>query len=172
MIHNAVGVVAEKLNNFLKSNFGLTEDKVLISNFMNQDGSSAIIEPDKVVVTLVNLQEEKVSGNSQSVKLVLSLLFTANFSGKNYLEALKFLSATVSFFQSNTVFDSSNSPDLDSGIEKLRFEIDNLDFNQQSNLWGALGAKQMPAVLYKVRMINFRDSEISNSFPVFGGVKF
>ena len=38
-------------------------------------------------------------------------------------------------------------------IEKLIVEMISLTFEQQNHMWGTLGAKYLPSVLYKVRML-------------------
>ncbi|MCB1830920.1 MAG: DUF4255 domain-containing protein, partial [Gammaproteobacteria bacterium] len=86
-------------------------------------------------------------------RLNLSLMFAANFSGGNYPEALKGISATLRFFQMTPVLDHQNTPELDRRIDRLALEIENLDIQQLSNLWGILSTRYLPSVLYKVRMI-------------------
>jgi len=164
MVYSVLNTVGDKLNFYLKNRFSLGEDKVILSNIVNQDGSIAITESDKVVITLVNIHEETVSSrlNSQDhlprpVNLNLFILFSSYFIDKNYPEALKFLSAVISFFQSNAVFNHSNTPDLDDRVEKLTFEIVNQDLQNQSHLWGSLGGKYLPSILYKVRMVTIQE---------------
>jgi hypothetical protein len=91
------------------------------------------------------------------VNLNLFILFSSYFIDKNYPEALKFLSAVISFFQSNAVFNHSNTPDLDDRVEKLTFEIVNQDLQNQSHLWGSLGGKYLPSILYKIRMVTIQE---------------
>ena len=93
-------------------------------------------------------------------------MFASCFSGKNYPEALKFISNTISFFQKNPVFDHQNTPELDEKIEKLTLAIENISLNDLSSLWGVLCGKYMPSVLYKVRMLTFDAVDIKES--VFG----
>jgi len=53
------------------------------------------------------------------------------------------------------VLDHSNTPQLSPKIEKLTFEIVNLDMQSLNQLWGTIGGKYMPSILYKVRMLSF-----------------
>src|SRR6478736_8849220 len=103
MIYSVVNTIGDKLNFYLKNRFSLGEDKVLLSNIINQDGSLAITESDKVVITLVNIHEETVSSRLSNndhlprpININLFVLFSCYFVDKNYPEALKFLSAIVS----------------------------------------------------------------------------
>jgi hypothetical protein len=91
---------------------------------------------DKVIATLVNMQEEKVLKNlpayaiQQADKVVyenppvilnLYLLFTA--TNTNYNKALVYLAYVVAFFQGKRIFSNSNTPirsDLTSYSSKWR----------------------------------------------------
>lgn len=59
----------------------------------------------------------------------------------------------MQFFQANPVFDSLTSPNLDAKIEKLLVKMHSLSFEQLNHLWGVLGGKYMPSVLYKVTQV-------------------
>ncbi|TAE02962.1 MAG: DUF4255 domain-containing protein [Bacteroidetes bacterium] len=171
MIFNALSTVADELNQFFRNKFSQTEDKVILANLINQDGSLALTESDKVIMTLVNIQQERSTASSRqesSIKINLYVLFTAYFTGKNYPESLKFLSAILGFFQANNVMDGQNTPNLDSDIEKLTFEIENMTIPDLSNLWGSLGGKYLPSVVYKVRLLAITENTVSIESPRLG----
>lgn len=176
MIYSVLSTIGDKLNFYLKNRFALGEDKVILSNIVNQDGSLAITESDKVVVTLVNIQEETLTSRMNNmegmrpINLNLYIMFSAYFIDKNYPEALKFLSAVISFFQANCVFNHSNTPDLDPNVEKLTFEIVNQDLQNQSHLWGTLGGKYLPSILYKVRMVTIQEGNIQTEYSNISGL--
>jgi len=177
MIYSVLNTIGEKLDFYLKNRFSLGEDKVILSNIVNQDGSLAITESDKVVLTLVNIQEETVSSRTHSmtninrpINLNLYVMCSAYFIDNNYPEALKFLSAVISFFQANCVFTHNNTPDLDINIEKLTFEIVNQDLQAQSHLWGTLGGKYLPSVLYKVRMVTIQEGNLNMEYSRISGL--
>jgi hypothetical protein len=106
-----------------------------------------------------------MASQSQPVHLNLLVMFAANFGGSNYPEALKFLSSTVSFFQSRPLFNHQNAPDLDRRIDKLTLEIENLSLSDLSNLWGILSGKYMPSVLYRMRLVSIDASQINALLP-------
>ncbi|MCH8292601.1 DUF4255 domain-containing protein, partial [Candidatus Poribacteria bacterium] len=127
MIDSAISHIASQLNQFLKRSFDLNEDIVVISNILEQDGNLASHIDNKLVVFLVNIEKDTVphrqpNGNTVGgnrsmisyppVYLNFYLMFAAHFSGNNYLEALKFISNTISFFQRRPLFDHQNTPDL------------------------------------------------------------
>ncbi len=92
----------------------------------------------------------------------------ANFTGNSYPEAFKFLSRTIGFFQKNHVIDHQSAPEMDVRIEKLILDIENLSIQDPSNLWGALGGKYLPSILYRIRMVAFDAEEITGRTPVVG----
>ncbi|MDB4533895.1 DUF4255 domain-containing protein [Vicingaceae bacterium] len=163
MISSAVGSIVDELNEFIKTRFRLDEDRVILSNLVNADGSSAIKEDNKIVVSIVNIQEERLAtpqghgaisiGSKQPIYLNLFLLFSTHFNEKLNQESLRFISAVIGFFQSRRVFTPGDTPSLDASIEKLVMEIYNLDFKDQSSIYSTLGAKYTPSIIYKMRMV-------------------
>jgi hypothetical protein len=180
MIDTSITVITDRLNQYLKNAFDLTEDVVVVSNILEQDGSLAAHVDNKVVVFLVNIEKDTSAGNRYGqgalgalrnssgyppLKLNIYLMFAACFGGKNYPEALKFISNTIAFFQRSPVFDHQNTPELDDKIEKLVLDMENLPFRDLSSLWGVLSGKYLPSVLYKVRMLTFDADDVKAAIP-------
>ena len=175
MNDKALSFLTDELNAYLELNVGTEyNDTVKLSGIVGQDGSSAKDTDNSLILTMVNVEEERIlksqlptveTINGQTgkvnpeIKLNLSLLFTANFN--NYKESLKFLSHVVSFFQINHEFTPVTNPALDPAIRKLIADMHTISFEQQNNLWGAVGAKYMPSVLYKLRLIVVKELIIS-----------
>ena len=175
MIFNALHTVTGKLNDFIKTRYRTSENLVELSNVLEQDGTLTLKETNKLIVSLINIEREsklnaiprnleKGLGVQKSVNAPISInlyiIFIALSSGQHYPNALKLLSAVIEFFQSNSFIDHNNTPQLDAQIDKLTFEIMNLDMQALSNLWSALGCKYMPSVVYKVRMVSIDSQEI------------
>lgn len=163
MVDSAIQAVANELNEFFRLKFGITEERLVIANIVNQDGSLAIKDENRILLSLVLIQEERLGahksagpippGGVKPVYLNLYLLFSASFNEKLTVEGLKFISAVIAFFQNKPVFTQQNTTNLGAGLDKLTFEISNLTLQEQSNLWSALGAKYMPSILYKARVV-------------------
>ena len=175
MIEHALTISAREVNQFLRLRYDLNEDKVLSGSLISQDGSVSIQDENKVILTLVDIEQETTLKNgsryhettngttykSPDLHLNLFILLSAYFNPLNYTEALKYLSAVISFFHAKPVFNTSNSPELiGTGIDKLVFEIFHQDSNGKNNLWSTLGAKYMPSIQYKVRMLTISDASI------------
>ena len=184
MIHNFLPIVGEELNDYFKSKFDINEDRVIVSNLINQDGSIAVEGNNKVVFHLVNIEEEttlKASSGTSSyaggfgssggnINLNLTVMFSAFFTGKNYVEALKFLSSVIYFFQSKPVFTQSNTPGLTPNIEKVVFDIISLEPRDLNSIFSMMGAKYMPSVIYRVRMLTFSSDNIDDVIPAISGI--
>ena len=110
------------------------EISVVPSSLMKTDGTFAVGgsqggESFKIIMTLVNLEEDRIA-DSQSyfqkqndkvqffnppVNLNSFILFSV--MGENYLSDLRLLSLIVSFFQSNPVFEEERYPNLNSKVD-------------------------------------------------------
>jgi hypothetical protein len=173
MIDAALSHIASQLNQFLKRSYDSAEDMAVMSNILEQDGTLAAGINNKLVVMLVNVTKEtsparppQFSGADKTVNappplfMNLYVMVAAHFG--NYAESLKFLSNAVSFFQRQPVFDRQSTPDLDKRIDKLVLDIENLNTQDLSSLWGILSGKYLPSVLYRVRMVCFDTNDIVN----------
>lgn len=181
MIYEVLSSLTEEINDYFKSKLKVNEQKIILSGLVNQDGTVAIQGENKIVVTLVNIEKETAksftqkgalpSGNSAPVlNLNLYVLFSAYFSAINYHEALRFLSFIIGYFQQKSVFNRSNTVGLDDKIDKLTFEIVDLNSDSLSHLWAYIGAKYMPSVLYKIRMVTFDESVVREFRPSITGI--
>jgi hypothetical protein len=183
MIYEALSCLTDEINEYFRNKLKPNEDKAILSGLVNQDGTIAIQGENKIVITLINVEKEfngKGSGGnlaggtiinkSSSMNINLIVLFSAYFAGNNYAEALRFLSFTMAFFQYKNVFTQSNTPKLDSRIDKLTFELASITPEQLNNTWASLGAKYMPSVVYKMRMLTLDESIIKEYRPVVSGV--
>ncbi len=166
---------------------GTLVNPVLLTNIVDQENHLFHSGDDHIFMTLVNTEEETV-GKSQlpylktpddklhilnpDIRLNLYIQF-AGYSAKQdmplapYERALSLLDQVILFFQSSNVFTNNQYPVLfDAGIEKLIIEPVSLTFEQLNHLWATLGAKYMPSVIYKCRMLIFRESMVSPEKPL------
>ena len=181
MIDSAIAHVGAQLNQALRRSLDINEDVVEVSHLLEQDGSVVANLNNKLVLFLVNIERDgSVSSHPgraglpgggllaqgyPTVHLNLFLMVAAHFPGQNYREALKFISGALLFFQGNPVFNHQNSPDLDRRIQRLTMEIENLGLQELSHLWGVLGGKYLPSVLYKMRMISVDSGDLERLIP-------
>ncbi|WP_417873734.1 DUF4255 domain-containing protein [Xanthomarina gelatinilytica] len=184
MINTAIQFITSFLNNEIQLAHGVDGNMVVAGSIMNTDGSVSAGFDNKMVLTLINLEQEKAMKNTGDLSIVgrgfgkvappiylnMYLLVSANFVSTNYMEALKMLSTVIGAFQVNSFFSNQTHPDLDSKLGKLTFEIVNLSTSELSHVWSGMGAKYLPSVLYKVRMITFNAEQIVKEVPEVSGV--
>jgi len=169
MLDVALKFLTGELNTFLvmrtDSDFGEAE----LCRVVDDSGKWAVKE-DHLGVSIINLEEERTVKSQTpekvfldgrlvtlepELKLNLHVLITSNF--KNYDQALKYISHVLIFFQSHLSFTHEQYPSLDSRIEKLTVELLSLNYEQLNQIWAFLGAKQLPSVMYKIRMVVLQD---------------
>lgn len=180
VIDSAIDTLVNEVNN------SLPLDEVLVTpgNLLTQSGTVTNGLEGRVVLSLVNIEEDRISRSLNSfrqqpngqveklkpeIRLNLYLLFIANppgdGSGDNFITSLENLSKVIAFFQTKNFFDRQNTPSLDERIEKIVLDTYSLTFEQQNHLWGALGAKYMPSVMYKARLVKIQEEEVVSDGP-------
>ena len=187
MIHNILPVICNEINIFLKNEIGLEEDKILVSNILNQDGSLAFEGSNKLICTLINLEEVNLTGSGRmetplasggftsgfkKINVELTTMFSAHFSGANYLEALKMISLVLTFFQRKAKFTPANTPLLSDNIEEIEVEHLSQELSELTGLWTMMGAKYMPSLLFKIKGVAFTDKTDFEHIPEVKGYTF
>jgi hypothetical protein len=182
MIHDVIAAIAGELNRFLQSKHNITEEKVVMSSIVNLDGSVAVQEPDKIVMTLANLEMDKSQSNiggytktsrgsfqkyNPPININITILFSAYFTSENYLEGLKFITSVIAFFQSRAgSFNTQNTPAINGLVERLQAELITMETRDLGNFWGIMGSKYLPSVVYKIKTIPIQHDLISPDIPV------
>lgn len=177
MIGTVLSHISDELNTYVCRKQGLSPDvsKVALSSIIGLDGGLAVKGDNLVLLTMIDLRQDPaaptwqkvpqrdLAGNTWSVKaeafnVNLYLLFSTYFPDdlKNGLDHLSYV---IQFFMSRSTMDRHNSPGLPRQVNKLSFEMETQDFQQKGYMWGLLGGKYLPSVLYKMRMLTFLDSE-------------
>ncbi|WP_020570431.1 DUF4255 domain-containing protein [Neolewinella persica] len=179
MIHKVLPIIVDELNAYLKQATSRTpEDWIVLSDIVDQTGSVAFSGKNKVVCMLTGIEQERSNFNklptgpalrNLPIYLNIYLLFAAYFPG-SYEESLKFISLVISFFQGKQVFTPQNTPGLPPGADKITVEITNLDQQAQHRLWSAIGAKMMPSISMKLRMIPITTDQILTEIPEITGI--
>ncbi|ERM81218.1 hypothetical protein P872_20240 [Rhodonellum psychrophilum GCM71 = DSM 17998] len=182
MIDITLVYIRDLLNQHFKNHFSISDNKVVLSNLVESDGSFAKEVDDKVVFFLLGFEEESSLKNTNSrggsiangsfsdkhppLYLNLNLFFCANFRNQNYTEGLHYLSFIISYFQQHKTLVPINSLGLSKRVQKLSFELCKLDYDQLSHIWSSIGSKLLPSALYKVGIVVFDESPITKITPV------
>lgn len=137
-----------------------------IGEILTAGGDSPVNDAD-IIITLVNIEENRISrdprnyvhsgtgllAKNPAIHLNLTLLFTALRSEAAYGIALQNIQKVIQFFQRKYVFDHSNTPILDPGIEKIILEMVSVNLEQLNQLWVMQGGRYQPSVMYCLRMV-------------------
>ena len=183
MIYEALQIISEQLDNYLSSQ-GLS-NLVKLENIALLDSSSenAANVNGKVVLTLLNLEEDSTQKNlpnfkvrngvteykNPPVNLNLFLLISANCD--TYDKSLRCISKTIQFFQGKKVFTSTNTVYNRTNVafdqlDQFRFNLElyTLSLEQLNYVWGTLGGRQLPSVIYKIQLIEIeQDLKLATS---------
>lgn len=177
MLDLALEFLRSELNAFLAARMGPSTVEARLSRVVDENGKYAFPE-DSLGISLVNLEEERVLRaqlpshafvggqhvvREPELKLNLYVLVAANF--KLYDQGLKYLSCVLTYFQAHASFTPERYPGLDPRVEKLTAELQSLNYEQLNQMWAYIGGKQLPSVVYRVRMVAIQDLEVSEVRP-------
>jgi len=157
-LHDVLQIIADNINAHFKERLQISEDVIVLSNIVNLDGSIAIQGQNKICMTMINLTEDNsirnlARGGEQQYNFSTAVLFSAYFDGNNYSEALKFIAMVLEYWRQNPVMRPDTHPALPPNITSLSMSLhgDNANTEAMSGIWRSLGAKLMPALLYRVQ---------------------
>jgi hypothetical protein len=197
MISHALTIVSNELNRHLNDAYGIPPTPYAdLGNLAEGFGNGSGLERNRLHMALVNIKEEKslknvphFSRNEVTLKasyenppVFLNFQVLVAASHSDYTIALTALSRAIRFFQFSNVFTHDNvSPDsllpppaiqsLDQ-LEtfKLIFDFYSPTMEEVNHLWGTLGGKQYPFVLYTLRMLELKFKTVGNETSLVTGV--
>jgi hypothetical protein len=192
MISHGLAIVINELKKHLEDVYTIpfSNDEVKSGNLAEgivAAGNGGVTR-DKLIFSVVNIKEEKSLKNlpnyvrndttlratyeNPPVFLNFQILITATHS--SYDDALLSLSRAIRFFQSRNVFTqdsvapvsiNTNAPlnALDR-LEsfKLIFDLYSPTMEEVNHMWGTLGGKQYPFVMYMMRMLDLKFRAVYN----------
>ncbi len=190
MIGLALKLLRDELSNYIFQNKTpddpIEADDIILHNISLMESENNADLNNKIVITLVNTEEESTLKNSSnvfrtsnSVKYVeppvflnLYILISTTL-GQDLQDAYEFalgrLSLVIQFFQAKksftvknspfaTIAGNNNIPQISKDELKLNVELYTLTFEQINHLWGSLGGKQVPFAMYKIRLVNIKEN--------------
>lgn len=133
-------------------------------------GNGSEERPNKMVVSLLNVERETAGGISAPVQrtpegytrmsppllLNLNVMLAAVYDERQYAESLSVLSDTLKFIQSAPRFEIDNVG--------YTIEIVSISTQDMNNVWTLLGGQYYPSVVCKIRRLTIDAEEIT-----FGG---
>ena len=175
MIGDILQIVAKEVSVFIDAQSKIPSGKKSVVLHKPNSTSGDFNLPDNAIsLSLLNIEEElstksamvkkrvenrKVYTQNPEVNLNLQIIFISNFAN-DYINELNYITKVVEFFQQRSVFTPENTKGLDTfKIEKLSFKLNTLPLNEQGSVWGLLGGKYMPSIVYRVGLIPIQDEE-------------
>jgi hypothetical protein len=162
-----IGDAIEFIRKEVRKHLQLAPEEVIINS------ARKLVEQDNAAgayISVVNVEEETALRNTPHaerrqgqtryiqppVHLNLYLLFAFEF--QTYATSLVHLSKTIELFQNKRWFGPATQTGQGAipfppSLEKLVFEMVNMNFEELNNLWGVLGGAYFPSVVYKVRLV-------------------
>lgn len=192
MILHALNIITNELNSHFWAAYSVATSPppVALGNLSEgfRTGTGPGVPRDTLIISMVNIKEEKslknlpnhvrddttmrVTYENPPVYLNFQILMTATHT--DYTNALLVLSRTILFFQSKNVFTqdnvfpasiTNNAPTnpLDQ-LEKFKLILDlySPSMEEVNHLWGTLGGKQYPFVIYFMRMLELKYRAVYN----------
>lgn len=162
-----IGDAIEFIRKEVRKHLQVADEEVIINS------ARKLVEENNALgayISVVNVEEETALRNTPHaerrqgqlkyaeppVYLNLYLLFAFEF--QTYATSLVHLSKTIELFQSKRWFGQATQAGpgaipFPAKLEKLVFEMVNMNFEELNNLWGVLGGAYFPSVVYKVRLV-------------------
>lgn len=183
MISHALTIVINELNRHL-ADYGQdnTTNQARLGNLAEGVTSTGGPSREMLVLSVVNIKEEKALKNLpnyvrddtklsvtyENPPIFLNFLVLVTATHESYFNALSVLSRGIRFFQFKHVFTQDNvapvsvtqnaPPNKLDQLEsfKLIFDFYSPTLEEVNHLWGTLGGKQYPFVLYMLRMLDLK----------------
>lgn len=199
MLRTALKFIESELNTFmvLRDGNSYANPPAVLSGLVKRDGSIQS-DPGNIYISLTHLEEERLENKKPvyrtnnltrhlqvfqpPVRLNAYVLFSAVQA--DYPTTLRDLSLVATYFQHYNVFRANQYPDLNAGssdplqkpwqwIEELTVQMYTVTYEQQSYIWSCLGAKYVPSLLYKVRLLVVFDQDTEKeAAPILEGVSY
>lgn len=188
MIYEVLEIIREQVALYL-DDIGLGQNIVTLDNigqFVDDPNVSDQNMDDKVVLSLLNIEEETVLKNrphtifkngqyiqkNNPINLNLYVLFCCNRSAYSF--SLRSLAGVIEFFQGKKVFNQTNtvfsqSTQVMQRIKEFYFtaELYTPTFEELNYIWGTLGGKSYPSALFKFNLVSLeRNHELQKGLPI------
>ena len=178
MIYETLQILKEQLENYFVE-VGLGKIIALENIALWESGSEDATKLDgKVVLTLIKLEEETTLKNTSNYKikngkteyknppvhLNLYLLISANCD--TYDKSLRSISKVIQFFQGKKLFTSTNTVYNRTNVAfdvfdyfKFIMELYTPSIEELNQVWGMLGGRQLPSVMYRIQLIQLEQDK-------------
>ncbi len=179
VIDAALSLTVSKLNGHLSGRFGAPEDIAVLAPLTDPDGKVSELTRNRLALFITNISEDSVPRRGQGrgaplagftagvdpLHLDVYAMLAASYDANIYGEGLKMLSAALMYFQSYPMMTPQNTPNMPKGMQQLSFEISNLRVEEMGQMWGNLGGRYVPSVMFKIRTVTLTSGAITSLKP-------
>lgn len=191
MIPHALTIVVNELNRHLEVYGPVATPMVELGNIaegFKSGGGGNGVSRDVLTVSVVNIKEEKTLKNVghyvrddvalraryENPPVFLNLMILIVATHASYTSALLMLSRAIRYFQLTNSFtqDTVDPGSLSTGAPvnaldrltafRLVFDLYSPTMEEVNHLWGTLGGKQYPFVLYMMRMLELKFAHVQS----------
>lgn len=177
MIDLTLKLVADRLNAYLSALFSVSDELVAIGPLSDAEGKPTAESRNRLTLFVTNIAHDTVprlrggrgpigDGKAPPVHLDIYFMLASGHDPEIYAEGLKLLSASLMYFQSNPVMTPRTAPEMPSGLSQLSIEIANLKAEEIGQLWGNLGGRYVPSVMFKARSVLIDAGAITSVTPL------
>lgn len=176
VIDQALKLISDRLNAHLASVFSVGEDLVAIGPLTDAEGKPTAETRNRLTLFLTNIAQDSVPrgagrhamqiGQAPPIHLDIYFMLASGHDPDIYGEGLKMISAALMFFQAHPVMTPQNTPEMPAGLAQLTIELSNLKVEEVGQLWGNLGGRYAPSVMFKMRSVMIDAGVIQSITPL------
>ena len=183
MIDKVLEIIRDEIQVFFnkKVSVSIGDRKIKLAPADGSAGSENTIE-NAVSMTVIRIENDRENMSNgggrragqnsnvlilnQPVRLNVYVLFAAHF--KDYIESLKFISYVIAFFQTKSLFNQENTPNLPDYQQDIKVHLIDQNVEELNRIWGMIGGDFSPCVLYRLRSVTVDEREIQATGAVAG----
>ncbi|MEM9578142.1 MAG: DUF4255 domain-containing protein [Pseudomonadota bacterium] len=180
MIDQTLRLIADRLNAHLSALFSVSEELVAIGPLSDAEGRPTAESRNRLTMFVTNIAQDTMprgagsrgplsDGQNRPFHLDIYFMLASGHDPEIYDEGLKLISAALTYFQANTVMTPRTAPDMPPGLSQLSIEIANLKAEEIGQLWGNLGGRYVPSVMFKVRSVMIDAGAVTSITPLVRG---
>lgn len=177
MIDVTLKLIADRLNAYLAALFSVSDELVAIGPLSDADGKPTAESRNRLTLFVTNIAHDTVprgssvrgpisDGKAPPVHLDIYFMLASGHDPEIYGEGLKLLSASLMYFQSHPVLTPRIAPEMPAGLSQLSIDIANLKAEEIGQLWGNLGGRYVPSVMFKARSVIIDAGAITSIAPL------
>ncbi len=180
MIDQTLKLIADRLNAHLSALFSVSEELVAIGPLSDAEGKPTAESRNRLTMFVTNIAQDTVprgsggrgplsNGQNRPFHIDIYFMLASGHDPEIYGEGLKLISAALMYFQANSTLTPRSAPDMPAGLSQLSIEIANLKAEEIGQLWGNLGGRYVPSIMFKIRSVMIDAGAVTSITPLVRG---